>query len=201
MDDSQRKRTVSITMPRSLRAVLEQTAAATERSLSAEIEFQLEELALLRDLIPALRQPGRLLQMAIFLQAVDSIEEETGKPWDEDEGLARAVVARVVSAILDLKRNKAFDAHIAARSGSPINKTSEVSKPARNDEDPLSPIERAMLIHGKQAKRLAHQLIMSEAREYIRRISEKASTMDRTRPHSETAHLAFFRAPPRVRKN
>jgi hypothetical protein len=126
-----------------LKAQLEEAAELNQRSLSEEMEHQLEEQARLRDLIPALRRPGRLLQMAIFLQAIDSIEEETGKPWDEDEGLAGVVAARAVSAILDLKLNKAFDAHIAtmANIGEPVRKFRSIPlmEPIPETEEPKLP--------------------------------------------------------------
>jgi len=168
-----------------LKAQLEEAAELNQRSLSEEMEYQLEEQARLRDLIPALRRPGRLLQMAIFLQAIDSIEEETGKPWDEDEGLAGVVVARAVSAILDLKRNKAFDAHIAGRSSRPIRKTGEPSERAGNDEDPLSPIERQMWERLKRGEAIgADKLGMDESvfEEHVRHLSEKLSALGWIKP-------------------
>jgi hypothetical protein len=126
-----------------LKAQLEEAAELNQRSLSEEMEYQLEEQARLRELIPTLRRPGRLLQMAIFLQAIESIEEETGKPWDEDEGLAGVVVARAVSAILDLKRKKAFDAHIEtmANIGAPVRKFRSIplDEPIPETEEPKLP--------------------------------------------------------------
>jgi hypothetical protein len=127
-----------------LKAQLEEAAELNQRSLSEEMEYQLEEQARLRELIPALRRPGRLLQMAIFLHAIDSIEKETGKPWDEDEGLAGVVVERAVGAILDLKRNKAFDAHIVtmANIGAPVRKFRSIpltEEPITVPEEPKLP--------------------------------------------------------------
>ena len=104
VDESLRKRTVSITLRGPLRAALEKAAAAADRSLSAEIEFRVEESALLRGLMPDFTRQHRFLQMAVFLQTIDTFEEETGKPWDEDEAMVGALVARVTGALLNIRR-------------------------------------------------------------------------------------------------
>jgi DNA-binding NarL/FixJ family response regulator len=181
MDESLRKRTVSITLRGALRTALEQTAAATERSLSAEIEFQLEELALLRDLIPALRRPGRFLQVAVFLQASESVEEETGKLWDEDEGLAELVVARAASAILNLRRSKALGVkrYRAQLSGA--------TEPDSNDQHlSFTPRELEvlpLLRKGSPNALIAYELGMAEStlKAHIRHIMKKLNARNRTR--------------------
>jgi DNA-binding CsgD family transcriptional regulator len=146
VDDSLRKRNVTITLRSPLRAALEESAGANDRSLSAEIEHQLEEQARFRELIPALKRPGTFSQMAALALSIDSIEKITGKPWDEDKEMIEEVLTRAIAIILDLKRSPTFIGYIAARLGRPTSKTIEPAEPHGHDEDQdLSPHERPAL--------------------------------------------------------
>jgi hypothetical protein len=198
-----------------LKEALAKTAAANERSLSSEIEHQLEEYALLRELIPALRRPGILFQTWMFLGAIEDIEKETGKPWPGDEAAIEKVVRRAATDILKTKRwelgRPAMDlvgGNYVLRPGSPISKTTEAAEPDGDDQDQRStriftPGELAVLQRlwdGKGNKLIAHELDMPEStvESHLRHITKKLNARNMlTKASSPTD---FFRAKRRGQK-
>ena len=71
-----------------LKAKLEEEADANQRSVSEEIEYQLEGMALLRHCQGVQTYSG---QFAIRRRHY-TMEEKTGKAWDQDEETAEKVL-------------------------------------------------------------------------------------------------------------
>jgi hypothetical protein len=88
-----------------LKEALAKAAAANERSLSSEIEHQLEEYALVRELIPTLRRPGVLFHMEFLIGAIERAEKETGKLWPENEEAVEKAMRGAAESIRSLKRS------------------------------------------------------------------------------------------------
>jgi hypothetical protein len=103
-----------------LKAELEEAAEANQRSLSEEIEHQLEEQRLYRPMLAHLGRTG-VEAMFEFSAAIAVIEETIGKRWDHNEETIEAVMQRAVEGVLRLKR-----------SSSPISKAAEATEPDSN---------------------------------------------------------------------
>src|SRR5689334_6538053 len=106
VDAPLRRRNVTITLRGPLRATLEETAAANERSLSAEIEYQLEERALLRGLMPTFGRPDLFWQMHLLANVIAFVEKKTGKVWDEDPETTHEAIKAVITTMTNLRRAK-----------------------------------------------------------------------------------------------
>jgi hypothetical protein len=104
---SARKRNfVTMRMRDALKAQLEEAAEINQRSLSEEIENQLEELFLFRRMLPNFGRAGLFEQMAMLGDAMQWFEEQTGKAWDEDEKTVEEVLRRATANVINLKRFK-----------------------------------------------------------------------------------------------
>lgn len=178
MAGSNRKRNmVTMRMRDALKADLEKEAAANQRSLSEEIEHQLEQQALLRSLLPTFGRSDLFWQMAMFGHAITSMEKLAGKAWDEDDDTAEKVLVFARDLIVEAKRNKTLSA--ADRLSARNRMTSEAAAPVGNDKNQdLSPRELQVLeqlAQGKQNKIIAHELDMSEStvKVYVNRIMKK----------------------------
>ena len=98
---SDRKRNnVTIRMRDARKAELEKEASANQRSLSEEIEHQLEERALLREIMPALAGPMLVWLMQQIGHTLQVIEQRRGNAWDEDPETLEECVNSVVRVLL-----------------------------------------------------------------------------------------------------
>jgi hypothetical protein len=101
-----------------LKARLEEAAEANQRSLSEEIETQLEAQLMLHDLMPTIGRrgdPGILRVMAMLSVAIEAAERETGKRWAEDEETLDKVLKLTVILASRLKQDR--DKALAALMG------------------------------------------------------------------------------------
>jgi hypothetical protein len=104
---NRKRNNVTIRMRDALKATLEETAAANQRSVSEEIEHQLEERALLRNIMPTFGRPDLFWVGHMLANAISFIEKKTGKAWDEDPETTQECVKAVITAMSNVARVKA----------------------------------------------------------------------------------------------
>jgi DNA-binding CsgD family transcriptional regulator len=191
---SARKRNfVTMRMRDALKAQLEEAAEANQRSLSEEIEYQLEELVLLR----------RLQAANIRMQALDRQMIELGLEIGGDTALKADERNELIGLIRDRylsMKNEPLAAIEKNFGGKPGEPAGEEDKDKNQD---LSPRERQVLERlrqGKHEKIIAHELDMSEStvKVYLRHIMKKLNARNRTQVVLKIRDADFLGAKQRV---